>query len=132
MKGYRSISSRDFEYSEFSDRMSGIQVNRELDGAYENELKKVLSRVLDAFKAIDELEERYGFLNPPQKIYREILDLDQRSVDDINSCMELVSFADPEELKDTFKDIFANRSHYRDYITAAQMLENKGINIRNL
>lgn len=131
MKGYKSMTSREFDYADFGSG-HGIQVNKECDKAYEEELKRRISVILESFKSLDDLKEQYNFLNPPQSLERDIITLNDRCVKEINSCMELVSFTDAEEIKETFHDIFKNRSHIKDYIVAAQMLESKGINIRNL
>lgn len=131
MKGYKAMISREFDYADFGGG-HGIQVSKECDKAYEEELKRRISVILDSFKSLDELKEQYNFLNPPQALERNIITLNERCVREINSCMELVSFEDAEEIKETFRDIFKNRSHIKDYITAAQLLETKGINIRNL
>ena len=131
MKGYKSMTSREFDYADFG-LGHGIQVNKECDKAYEEELKRRISVILDGFKSLDELKEQYNFLNPPQALERNISTLNDRCIREINSCMELVTFNDVEEIKDTFRDIFKNKSHIKDYINAAQMLESKGINIRNL
>lgn len=131
MKGYRSMDTREFSYADLGPG-HGIQMNRECDKAYEIELMRRIDVILDSFKSLYELEEHYNFLNPPNAEEKTIESLDERSIKDLNSMLEVVTFEDAQELKDTFSEIFSGRSHIRDYIVAAQILEAKGINIRNL
>jgi hypothetical protein len=132
MKGYKSMSSREFDFADFGSG-DGIQVSRECDKAYEKELKRRISVILDSFASLDELKEQYNFLNPPQSLERNISTLNDNCLKEINSCMEISHFENVEELEKTFHHIFSNMpSHIKDYINAAQILETKGINIRNL
>lgn len=131
MEDYFSITSRNFNYSEFDSLGFGIQTSKDCTPEYEKELIRLLRKVKDALLDIKKLDDNFGFINGGSPD-RDINSLHERCIREINSSMDLVSFADAEELKDTFQDIFAHKSHIKDYVIAAQMLENKGINVMKL
>lgn len=131
LEDYFSVETRNFSYSEFTSLGRGIQTSRDCTPEYEEALIKLIQKVKESLNDIKVLDDNFGFINggSPE---REIESLHERCIREINSSMDIVTFADVEELKDTFQDIFAHKSHIKDYVLAALVLDAKGINLLKL
>lgn len=131
MEGYKSMTCREFDYADLGIG-EGIQVSRECNPAYEEELKSRISKIFEAFESLYELKENYNFLNPAEPLTRDIHELSNSEVNKLNNYCGTIKFDSVEDLKNSFNSLFKTESEIKDYINLSLILEGKGFNVRSL